>query len=282
MPAIYFVGAVSTLVIGAFYVALVQRRVPAEERGLLLGLAAMTFFMPGLAFYGVREPLDAWVRTVLEPQSSAYTWCRLWYAPVTEELAKLWPLLVPGIARWITSERVPRAAYALGLGFGLGEIAFLALIFGLAPSAANERWYNYTGFFSERLLVAPLHAFFVFVTLAAWRRWRWPGGLLTGFCGGATLHFLLNAPILLKMKGWLGGETLSSQLLLGWILLFFVIAVTVFARALAGRGTTAGGFLFGETDCTRCGAHYQRPLWGLNLGSKRYERCPACKVWHVQ
>lgn len=282
MHAIHYVGAISTLLIGAFYLAMIRKRVPSSERNFLLGLAAMTFFMPALAFYGVRQPLDAFIRTYMDPNSAGYIALRLWYAPFTEELAKLWPLLVPAVWRYIDHDRAPRAAYALGLGFGVGEIAFLAVIFGMDPSAETNRWYHYMGFFSERLLVAPIHGFFVLASLCAWRRWNWPAGLFLGYLCAATLHWALNAPIYLKYKGWLGGETLSGQLLMLWILAFFVATIAAFARTLSGRGTTAGGFIFGEADCTLCGAHYQRPFWGFNLGVKRYERCPSCKKWHMQ
>lgn len=282
MRAIHLVGAVSTLLIGGFYLTMVRLRLPSRERSYLLGLAALTFLMPALAFYGVRQPLDALVRLLLDPQSGAYTLARLWYAPFTEEAAKLWPLLLPGVRRWIDREHAPRAAYALGLGFGVGEIAFLAVIFGLDPSAETTPWYHYLGFVSERLMVAPIHALFVFVSLAAWRRWQWPAGLFLGWLGAAALHFALNAPILLKARGWLGGETLAGNLLMLWILLFFVVTITVFARTLGGKNTTAGGFFFGEADCVLCGFHYQRPFWGCNLGVKRYEKCPSCRKWHLQ
>ncbi|MBS0660268.1 MAG: hypothetical protein JSR82_18765 [Verrucomicrobia bacterium] len=282
MKAIHVVGAVSTVVIGAFYLGMVRKRVPAKDRPFMFGLAALTFLMPALAFYGVRQPLDALVRTLLDPQGGAYALARLWYAPVTEELAKLWPLLIPGVWRWIDHDRAPRAAYALGLGFGVGEIAFLAVVFGLDPSAETNQWFHYAGFVSERLMVAPIHAGFVLVSLCAWRRWNWPGGLFVGWLGAAALHFSLNAPIFLKYKGWLGGETLAGNLLVGWILLFFVLTITGFARTLGGRQTTAGGFFFGETDCVLCGLHYQRPFWGFNLGLKRYEKCPGCQKWHLQ
>lgn len=282
MYPIHVVGAFSTILIGALYIYLVRKRVSAGERTALLGLALLTFFMPGLAYYAVRLPLDAWVRTFVEPTATTYVWIRLLYAPVTEELAKIWPLLVPAVARWITAGRTPRAAYALGLGFGVGEVAFLAVVLGMTPEAAQQRWYYYTGFVTERILVAPCHALFVFVTLAAWRRWRWPGGLVSGFCGAAALHFCLNVPIYFKAKGWLGSEAVAGQILMAWILVYFVSTLAVFARSIGGKGTTAGGFLFGETICKLCGASYQRPFWAMNLGTRRFERCPSCRKWHMQ
>ena len=33
--------------------------------------------------------------------------------------------------------------------------------------------------------------------------------------------------------------------------------------------------------CPDCGTVYPRPLFGLNMGPKRYERCPNCRKWHL-
>lgn len=282
MHGIHYVGFFSTLAIAALYIALARKRVPADERGMMLALAGMTFLMPGLAYYGVRLPLDDFIKTQLDPKGAAYMLVKLWYAPITEELAKLWPLLLPVVNRWVDHDRAPRAAYALGLGFGVGEVAFLAVLLGADPSSADTPWYHYTGFVTERVLATPCHALFVFMGVCAWRRWNWPAGLFLGFLCGATLHFALNAPILLAIKGYLGSKEVAGHLLMIWILWFFVATITVFARTLGTKRSTAGGFFFGETDCNLCGVHYERPFWGFNLGVKRYERCPSCKKWHLQ
>ena len=33
--------------------------------------------------------------------------------------------------------------------------------------------------------------------------------------------------------------------------------------------------------CPECGTEYPRPLLALNLGPVRYERCPACRKFHL-
>ena len=32
--------------------------------------------------------------------------------------------------------------------------------------------------------------------------------------------------------------------------------------------------------CPDCGQRYKQPIFGLNMGMKRYEQCPLCKKWH--
>ncbi len=279
----YVIAALSTILIGAFYLTLVRTRLPEGDRRMLLLLAGLTFFMPGLTFYAVRLHLDAWLHTILDSKGATYTILTTWYAPVTEELAKLWPLVIPSVRRWITTERVPGAAFALGCGFGVGEIAFLGALIGTSPAAQGLPWYQLLGFPTERLLVAPCHALFVLASLTPWRRWKWPGGLALGFAGAAALHFGLNIPIFFKSRGWLGSsEAIAGQLLLVWIMLYFAVTVLVFSRMFLGKGATIGQFLLGEVDCILCGVHYARPLIAFNFGSRRYERCPACRKWHWQ
>jgi len=32
--------------------------------------------------------------------------------------------------------------------------------------------------------------------------------------------------------------------------------------------------------CPECGSGYDAPLFALNFGRTRYERCPHCRRWH--
>jgi len=39
--------------------------------------------------------------------------------------------------------------------------------------------------------------------------------------------------------------------------------------------------IIGQVRYAECGEVYDRPLWGMNLVTRRYERCPQCKRWHI-
>ena len=223
------------------------------------------------------------MRTLVDPNSPALPWIRLCYAPLTEETAKIWPLLfVPAWARRTTATNAPLVALALGVGFGLGEVLMIGVLTALSPLVQTTPWYQFGGFVGERFLVCLCHAFFVFMSVGAWKRWLWPGRLATGLLAAMILHFSLNAPILFARWGWLGpSPTVQAVALQLWVLAFFTAGAVVFARALLGSRGTAGQLIYGEAVCPGCGVTYPRPLFGFNLGPKRYERCPACKRWHL-
>src|SRR5688572_23951476 len=70
-------------------------RAPREERGLLAILLLVMLPMNALAFYMVRMPLDGWSSSIMGKQNETYHFIQTLYAPITEEPAKLWPLLIP-------------------------------------------------------------------------------------------------------------------------------------------------------------------------------------------
>ncbi|MDO8846794.1 MAG: PrsW family glutamic-type intramembrane protease [Coriobacteriia bacterium] len=135
-------------------------------------------------------------------------------APVFEELIKVLPALVPAVRRHTT---VPDDAYwtgmALGIGFGLGEAAYLA--WGIAASGAYEQypWYAFTGYLGERLLVVFAHGFMtsLFCWLIARRK------PVLGFCAAAGTHALLNTGAMLYQLG-LPPRWVSSLWLVAWLI----------------------------------------------------------------
>ncbi len=134
MKSIY-VAALFTTVLSLILVSVIYfRRGTAAERRIWLLAVLLEVPMCALAFYFVRKPIDAQVRHAILPTTHLYVWVSLSYAPVTEELAKLLPLLVPKIRRSITSDNAVRTALALGMGFGLGEIWFVAHLVAKNPA----------------------------------------------------------------------------------------------------------------------------------------------------
>lgn len=143
-------------------------------------------------------------------------------APVFEELAKAVPALLPFVRRRIAA---PDDAYwtgmALGIGFGLGEAAYLA--WGIAASGAYEQypWYTFTGYFGERLLVVFVHGFMtaLFVWLAARRK------PVAGYLLAAGTHALLNAGAMLYQLALLPAWLASL-----WLVIVLIPMVVIFER----------------------------------------------------
>jgi hypothetical protein len=141
-------------------------------------------------------------------------------APVTEELIKWLPGLGLRIAKKLNEpERALWTGLAVGIGFGLGEILYLA--YGIARSGlyADMPWYYFTGFLNERIVVVPLHGFlsaFSFCGLA-FGRGRAVLGLLAAMLG----HLLINlSAILFQLQ--LVSANVTYYALLATALLLFV------------------------------------------------------------
>lgn len=161
----------------------------------------------------VKAPLGTWVgaKAGIEPGLGAATpvWFLLFLfalAPVFEELIKLVPTVLPSVRN---AARVPDGAFwtgmAIGIGFGLGEAAYLAWQIGASGAYEQYPWYAFTGFLGERLVVVFVHGFMtaVFLRLVALRR------PLVGFLAAAGIHALINAGAMLFQLGivpsWVAG-----------------------------------------------------------------------------
>jgi hypothetical protein len=141
-------------------------------------------------------------------------------SPIFEELVKAAPALLPSVRRRIAG---PDDAYwmgmALGIGFGLGEIIYLA--WGIASSGAYGQypWYAFTGFLGERLLVVFLHGFMT--SLFLWLAFRRKAGF--GYLAAAGTHAVLNAPAMLYQLGlapaWIASLWLVA-VLIGCLIVF--------------------------------------------------------------
>src|SRR5689334_21378340 len=82
---------------------------PRDERLLLALLLALELPMSVGTYYLVRLRLDGLIHRLLG-DAGVYRWLTTLYAPLTEEPAKLWPLLIPLISRRIGREDAVRAA----------------------------------------------------------------------------------------------------------------------------------------------------------------------------
>src|SRR5436190_514876 len=96
MQGIYLAEIITTGIAAAIFVPVIHRlKMPANEWLVWLA-AALALPMEPLAFYLVRVPLDV---AHLDSTSATYQWVTSFYAPLTEEPAKLLPLLIPAIRR---------------------------------------------------------------------------------------------------------------------------------------------------------------------------------------
>lgn len=275
MPGIYLTAVLTTAAALAIFGTLIHLlRLPAKERLLCLA-AILALPLQPLAFYYVRVPLDHGLVAHLGSGSVAYTWLATCYAPLTEEPAKLLVLLIPAIRRDIRAENFVRYALAIGVGFAIGEMWFLANRLAHNPTIAALPFYQLGGYFEERLMVCVFHSAFLAVAL-----WQLRRRFALGVAGAMALHWLGNFPISLMNWNVFGlGHTVWSSVVEVWLMFYFVAAIVLLYYLGSGR-VVPGKLFYGMRNCPECHSDYPAPLLGLNFGPTRYERCPHCQHWH--
>jgi hypothetical protein len=239
MAGIYTAALIAAAIVLAAAVTLLLVFGKAGRRWLYLVLLLLVLPMSAVAYYFVRLPIDGWISGTV-PDRALYGLLTMFYAPLTEEPAKLWPLLLPFVWRRLGRENAVGIALALGLGFGAGEIGFLAEQVARAPALAAMPWFSFTGFIIERILICIWHPAFAAVTVfTAARR---PALIPIAFLGSAALHFIGNLPIFLAARDFLGLGRANWQLaLLGWTLLYSALMALLLALLwLRGRGALTG------------------------------------------
>ena len=215
--------ALALLMIGAVIV----RAAPTADRRLL-GLAFLLALpLQPLVFYAVRLPIDAAVRSVLG-LSAAWGLVALLYAPLTEEPAKWLALAVPPVRRRLAPTNAIPFALAIGLGFGIGEIWFLAGALVATPNYPDLPFWMFYGFILERLEVCFLHGVFVaapVVRLAQGKSF-WPGAL-----AGVAMHFATNFPIYPARNDVFGlGAAAWALVVMAWVAILVVAGAIMLAR----------------------------------------------------
>lgn len=249
----------------------------SKNKKLLITLCFLQIPSSYLMFHFVRLPFDAWLRTGIMNSSSLYTFITGFYGPVTEELAKLWPIFfIPLIYRKLDKKNAVEMGLALGAGFAIGEIWMIALLLAKKPEIIAYPWYMFAGFISERILVMPLHGGFTAIALYFLNKKK----VILGIFLAITLHYFLNAPIFFIDWNLFGiGKGVWAILYSIWFG-FYIFGIFTILKYCSEGKVNLGKKLFGEINCPECGQKYPRPFLGINLGLKRYEKCPHCKKWH--
>jgi len=275
LHGIYLTATLTTGIAAAIFGPLIHKlKMPANVRLVWLA-AAFALPLQPLAFYFVRVPLDHWLVTQLGSTSVTYQWLTSLYAPLTEEPAKLVPLLIPAIRNDIRPTNFVRYALAIGVGFAIGEMWFIADRLAHAPVFAEVPFYQFGGYVGERLMVCLFHSAFVSVAL-----WQLRRRFVLGFAGAAALHWLCNFPLLLMAWDVGGlGKTFWAVAAQGWLMIYVLGSLALFSYFTFGQ-IAPGRALFGQRHCPECDQEYDAPLFGINFGVRRYERCPYCRQWH--
>jgi hypothetical protein len=95
IPSIYIAAAITSALSLSVLGGLLMYRTPRNERIFVGLLVILMFPMSPLAYHFVRTPFDAWFSVTTGKESEVYGFLKNFYAPLTEEPAKLWPLLIP-------------------------------------------------------------------------------------------------------------------------------------------------------------------------------------------
>lgn len=214
-----FIAAAITTALALCGFALLLRRA-ADRRSTALAFLIALPLQP-LMIYAVRLPVDGLLRTTF----GMVGWVAivaLFYAPLTEEPAKWLTAAVPRLRHAIVRDPIV-LALAVGVGFGLGEIWFLAYALINSPSYPDLPFWVFSGFMLERLAVCFLHGALLlppFYALAT------GGSFLLGGLAGMLLHFLLNFPIYLAGIDAFGLGVDWAPVLVLWIVVFVVVGAT--------------------------------------------------------
>lgn len=214
---IYIAAAITTVISIAAIGALIRHAGDSAPRWLLILAFLSALPAQPVAFYFIRIPLHElltqWIGT-----GALLTAITLFYAPMIEEPAKWFSLVLPSLRRKLKLDNAVAVALAVGLGFGVGEIWFLAERLSRSPQIAALPFWQLGGFLLERIQVCFLHGAMIVLVFKRFAEGKsvWPAALL-----GIGLHFALNFPIFLAGVNVPPlGRAVWPLVLLAYLLLF--------------------------------------------------------------
>lgn len=199
----------------------------SKRQWKILALMLITVAFSAIANLFIKQPILNWVTTSSEVSSQINSSWPLWLllfvlflSPIVEEAIKIVPIAEKHLRRMINRSSALWIGMALGIGFGIGEIWYLAWQFSFVPQYAGYPFYYFTGFIGERLIIVFLHG--VMTSIAVTGFLRGIKGLAIGYIGAILLHTLTNVGALLYQIQVIDGNTTSILLLIS-VLTSFVI-----------------------------------------------------------
>lgn len=226
MPGIYWMAALVLAVTTALSLLMLKSYSPLKGRTLWLMAAGLPLsflvnrFVKTPVLQGIGQVTG--VPLALNLQTPIWFILVIWMcAPVFEEAIKAAPMLLPGLRKSLNDPGdALLAGLALGLGFGLGEAAYLAYGLGQSPQYASLPWYIFTGYAVERMIVTFGHGFMT--SLFTLGLQRGGGRAVSGYFSAVGLHALINlGPILVPLH--VVSLAFASFLADAFILVAFVI-----------------------------------------------------------
>jgi uncharacterized membrane protein YhfC len=205
MHDIYVMAGLTILVTSLLCIAVLKSWMRSDHRSvwlILLGLP-LSFVVNRFIKTPIIVSIAAWTGVPLQLHPDTPLWFigLIWLnAPIFEEAIKMLPAFLLPRRRFLgEASQALSSGLALGMGFGLGEAAYLA--YGIAQSPAYNQlpWYMFTGFASERLIVTFAHG--LMTSIATLGLHYGKRNALLGYMTAVGLHALINlGPILLALK----------------------------------------------------------------------------------
>jgi len=223
MPSIYL-AAIITSILAVIIIGTIISRILKKSFFFLLPLSI--FFLPAsyIAFTFIRVPINKLIISYFKIPQDVISW-PLWYsllallyAPVIEELVKLFPLVLPWFRRRVSTRNKVPLGMIIGLGFGVGELWLVA--FWLSKTTAAYHWYQFWGYMLERLISCFSHGVFTVVAL------RGLGNKFIKYIIYAIgLHALSNLPIVMSQLRIIKLSQMVFQNIMSLYLLIFTVGL---------------------------------------------------------
>lgn len=205
MPGIYGMAVLTLCVTASLCIATLDHLSGTDRRYYWLIVAGLplSLIVNRLIKIPAITALARWTGMPLELTPGVPLWfvTAIWLnAPIFEEGIKALPAILPPSRLLLGgAPDALQAGLALGMGFGLGEAAYLA--YGIAQSPADQLypWHLYTGFAFERLIITFAHGLLTSLTVLGLHfggRKAW-----FGYFSAVGLHALINlGPMLLALR----------------------------------------------------------------------------------
>lgn len=249
MPGIYVMAALTLLVTGVLCIATLNQLTQSDRRFYWLIVAGLPLSLIVNRF--VKTPaitaLAGWAGIPLRIGLDVPVWfiIAVWLnSPVFEEAIKMLPMLLP-VSRGFLHDASEAlwAGLALGMGFGLGEAAYLAYGIAQSPEYYQLPWHVFTGYATERLIVTFAHGLMTSIAVAGLQGGR--GKAMIGYLTALGLHALINlGPILLALK--LIPASVSSLASYTAILVAFLLFQNILRNTKRARGNVQEEIIYFE------------------------------------